>query len=122
MSRATARLGPSPGPADAAARVRRLLQHPRPVYTLGRDSPLILAIRAPPPRPSAARGRAGQQAALLLGQVRGDQLVEPAQHGIDVHAATDRLGPVPVGIRADGAVGSASGSSSRHATAAGRKR
>jgi hypothetical protein len=28
---------------------------------------------------------AGQQAALLLGQVRGDQLVQPAQHGIHVH-------------------------------------
>jgi hypothetical protein len=120
MSRARARLGPSPGAADAAARVRRLVQHPRPVYTVGRDSPLILAIRAPPPRPSA-RAAADQQAALLLGQVRAISWYSP-QHGIDVHAATDRLGPAPVGIRADGAVGSASGSSSRHATAADRRR
>jgi hypothetical protein len=34
------------------------------------------------------RARAGQQAALLLGQVRGDQLVQLGQHGIDVHPAT----------------------------------
>jgi hypothetical protein len=33
-------------------------------------------------------GRADEQAALLLGQVRGDQLVQPTQHGVHVHAAT----------------------------------
>jgi hypothetical protein len=36
--------------------------------------------------------RAGQQAALLPGQVRSDQLVQPGQHGVDVHARPYRPG------------------------------
>jgi hypothetical protein len=71
MSRATARSRPG---VHRRARPPADLGHPRAAVTAER-----------------ARGRADQQAALLLGQVRGDQLVEPAQCGIDVRAATDRL-------------------------------
>jgi hypothetical protein len=87
--------GPAPGTADAPARVRRVVQLPHPGVHRRPGQP------TDPGHPSAtttaqcASGRAGQQATLLLGQVEGDQLVQPAQHGAHVHAATLPPWPTP---------------------------
>ena len=81
-------LGPATAAADAPARVRGVIQLPHTGVHRWSGQP---AEAGHPRATSAAQGtrrRAGQQAALLLGQVRGDQLVQPGQHGVDVHAAT----------------------------------
>jgi hypothetical protein len=79
-------LWPAAGTADAPARVGRVVQLPHAgVHRRAGQSadPGHTRAAAMPKRPG---GRAGQQAALLLGQVGGDQLVQPAQHGVHVHA------------------------------------
>jgi hypothetical protein len=81
-------LGPAARTAHAATRVGPLLQLPHP----GIDRRARQPADAGHPDAAAAaqrpRPRAGQQAALLLGQVRGDQLIQLGQHGVDVHPAT----------------------------------
>ena len=81
-------LGPTARTADAATRVGSLLQLPHP----GVDRRARQPTDAGHPRAAAMaqrpRARTGQQAALLLGQVRSDQLVQPGQHGVDLHPAT----------------------------------
>jgi hypothetical protein len=52
-SRSTSRLGPPPGPRTRPRGSGGASSSRTPAYTVGRDSPLIRAIRAPPPRPSA---------------------------------------------------------------------
>jgi hypothetical protein len=44
------------------------------------------AILAPPPAAQRLRPRSKQQAALLFGQVRGDQREQLGQHRVHVHA------------------------------------
>jgi hypothetical protein len=79
---------PATRTAHATARIRRGVQLPHArVHRRTRQAadPCHPRAAASPKRPG---GRTGQQAALLLGQVRSDQFVQPAQHGIRVHAAT----------------------------------
>jgi hypothetical protein len=81
-------LGPAARPADAAARVRLLIQLPHAGVHRRSGQPSDAGHPRATPAAQGTRRRAGQQAALLLGQVRGDQFVQPSQHGVDVHAAT----------------------------------
>jgi hypothetical protein len=81
-------LWPAARTADTTTRIRRVVQlsHAR-VHRWTRQPGEARHTRATAPaqRPG---GRAGQQAALLLGQVRGQQLIQPAQHSVHVHAGT----------------------------------
>jgi hypothetical protein len=81
-------LGPATRTTDAPARVRRCVQLPQPGVHRWTGQPTDARQPSSTTTAQRAGGRAGQQAALLFGQVRGDQLVQPTQHGIHVHAGT----------------------------------
>jgi hypothetical protein len=79
--------GPTARTPDAATRSGGSSSSRTPAYTVGATARCGV--------PSARRrcdrapgARTGQQAALLLGQVRSDQLVQPGQDSVDIHAAT----------------------------------
>jgi hypothetical protein len=81
-------LWPATRTADATARIGRGIQLPHaPIHRWPRQPGEARHART---AATAQRlgGRAGQQAALLLGEVRGDQHIQPAQHGVHVHAGT----------------------------------
>jgi hypothetical protein len=89
-------LGSAAGTPDAPTRVRRVVQFSHPGVHGRAGQPTDPGHARAATTTERAGGRTGQQAALLLGQVRGNQLVQSAQHGVHVHAATLPPRPAPI--------------------------
>jgi len=88
-------LGPTTGTTDAAARVGRVLQLPHAGVHRRAGQPADPGHACAAAPAERLGGGAGQQAALLFGQVGSDQFVQAAQHGVHVHAATLPPRPAP---------------------------
>ncbi len=81
-------LGSATRTADPAARLGRVVQLPHAGVDSRTGQPTDPGHASATTTAQRPDGGTRQQAALLFGQVRGDQLVQPAQHGVQVHAGT----------------------------------